>query len=1093
MLGNNCNSRSTDEIITLLHTFKTELEAVLSRESILENAKIRSYFDSEVMGISLHSILELKRFKRFEKDFHKLFDSKQSGEHTDQDKENNKDDCDRFSNKDGAVNLSTKEKNLLSPRYYRELMHATLLAATISPRLDICAVGGSEIKKTEIISFNFKIERTRCELDLGQVTEELNNFIRNFGARRIYVKPKLDGERTTLILRDLADGTSISEEELCELLINCPQISEFDDKGDGVSSCVLGVKREIDGTWFITLINEELTKEVVLWLREQTVRGKKLKVGVKSEHKIASFLSMISNSGEQHFKLLADDSNNSKQIQTNMLAPGPPRDDNVATGVCSDRSSETEHVVTSSPPCHPFTGVTLNNNKNAPQLEAPIPPPQGENGFNINTNTGGEEIKTGGKSRKNKRKNKKKDVKAKPDDCVNINGHHYLQSAQQYPPHIFYRHPSGAHFLPADTGFGIGPGMNDVSSQVSPRGPPQPTMFKTGMGNSCFVMPFSRVSAPALLQRGAAFLGNSIANNGLGDFTICNTGPFKENDNEKENDCKRIGKYGGCNTGLVAPDKEFAVNHIQRLNNRNNPHYSGFVGEVCDKGTASDDNIHTRRRLGPKDMNSARYYDQGPDYIQASHNGGAYLGSSGSQGHDYSGAHSNVSNDSSRTARITNLDPREGLHDVRKTVLEAKRKLLEMRVASDNYFAMNGSCFPRNFIGNGIQNFEDFEVKRLCFNDVPRINHSSQHLNRLGCNSQLQPHYSDHHVNGVHPQLRPGMEVGRNLYEQERLSRLPFNAPVTGFPLKRCSNCELVVALYKRLCSRFTQGSGQQQYEDFLVRLLMRELIGVNLGSADGNVNKKNFEVCIKVNGNDKKTGNGCSNYGSNSHFNTETRDMYITNPVLRIDAANFKNKNNDLSKDKSDVNKKKKNKKKAKCVSQKVDSGKGATLNANASENKKKSNGKTTKIPSKSNAAVPTVHGESLCPSGGRDEFVGRVDAGSDECGVYEEEESCVSETEGCKENVSRENSKQRTCQLTGEVSHREDREEEYVDAGYHKFEQEGEEVYDEYGEGNDNENESGGNNKSFIAESGASLRESKRAGAENFPSISETIIHKK
>ncbi|KAK6590788.1 hypothetical protein RS030_132023 [Cryptosporidium xiaoi] len=873
MCSNNGNSENTGEMVTLLHKFKTELETVLSRENILRNDTIRSYFNAEIMGISLDSILKLKNFKKFENELHKLFDCKP--EEFKNKVEERSEENDNSSNKEVRAVSSTIKHEFTSTMYYKELMHAIVLAATISPQLDICVMGDCN-KKAETISFGFNAEKDVGKVDLGRALKELGDFVGRYGARRIHVKPKLEGGRTTLIVRDLDDETSICREEIYGLLINCPHIAEFNGQRGGIDGCVLNVKKEIEGTWFITLSSEDLTKKVVLWLREQSIRGKKLKVGVKSEHKIASFLSMISNSCEQRSRITVEDNHELRQVQMKNLTRVPS--DSL---IQMDTDSEVRNVVIA-PHCYPKAeAICMNSGRDTLELEAPIPPPQGENGFNLN----GDDNHIVNKSDRKRRHRKKK-----RKGLSNINlpvgpnyFNNYTLNTQQYPLQMVYGYPHETQVSSIDAGFGTCAGTNDVSYQVFQQNLPHSAMF-TRMGSNYFVSPPpSRISAPMMvLPQGVGFPGNF--------------GSFDANSDEKVNDNslyghgngERIIRCGNCHQPrLVSSDDNCVFNHIQTAN-----------GNHTQKNLVYCNNANMEY-FGHNVVNNMHHYNrhsggnQGLIYgnVHTNYNDILHQSNRINQGHEYRGAYNNlfVGNNENYD---TNFEQRE-----EQTPNPSQISL----------YGRNGVFGMKNVIGgSGVHHLNDNHLKRLCFcNGTAHIHYPDKHPNQFQAN-----HYDGYCVNNIDSSFKADLNLEiRNTDEQERLG---FNSTEANMSVKRCSNCELVIALYNKLSSRLLQGGNQQQCEDYLMRLLMKGLAGFSIGDCDNEeVKKKGLVDGTDINENDSKVEDNCDNNGK--HRNTEVSDNH-KNDKLTYGSNNMdfeSDKIADLCKNNSD--KKKKNKKKKK------------------------------------------------------------------------------------------------------------------------------------------------------------------------------------
>ncbi|CUV04859.1 unnamed protein product [Cryptosporidium hominis] len=250
-----------------LEAIKTCLETHLNRENILDNAVIQECFNKDVLGFSLDSVSNLQELKEV---WYSLF------------------------GKDPNTNR-------------KELMHAISLSAGMSEvlNLSIYTQYGNEMnlgifqsneekKLNEEESMNVLVDTSKLILE----------FLENGCEKDIYIKPIFKAERTTLILRDLEND--VIENEIFDLLSKCPHFHTGETSSenktneyslDAVKKLVVNFRKEIHGTWFITLKTEDLTTKVALWLRDQKLRDNNsslLRVGIKSEHPIASLLSVLS-------------------------------------------------------------------------------------------------------------------------------------------------------------------------------------------------------------------------------------------------------------------------------------------------------------------------------------------------------------------------------------------------------------------------------------------------------------------------------------------------------------------------------------------------------------------------------------------------------------------------------------------------------------------------------------------------------------------------------------------------------------------------------------------------------------------------------
>ncbi|POM84424.1 hypothetical protein CmeUKMEL1_12325 [Cryptosporidium meleagridis] len=243
-----------------LEAIKTYLETHLNRENILDNAVIQECFNKDVLGFSLDSVSNLQELKEI---WYSLF------------------------GKDPNANR-------------KELMHTISLSAGMSEVLNLSVFTQFESE------MNLDIFRSNGEELMNVLADNsklILEFLENGCEKDIYIKPIFKAERTTLILRDLEDD--VIENEIFDLLSKCPHFhtgETSEDKTneynlDAVKKLVVNFRKEVHGTWFITLKTEDLTTKVALWLRSQKLRDNNsslLRVGIKSEHPIASLLSVLS-------------------------------------------------------------------------------------------------------------------------------------------------------------------------------------------------------------------------------------------------------------------------------------------------------------------------------------------------------------------------------------------------------------------------------------------------------------------------------------------------------------------------------------------------------------------------------------------------------------------------------------------------------------------------------------------------------------------------------------------------------------------------------------------------------------------------------
>jgi hypothetical protein len=92
---------------------------------------------------------------------------------------------------------------------------------------------------------------------------------------RTMVRPLLKSKRNTMIIREL----EATEAEIRELLVGSPGEDE-----------VVAVRPEVNDTWFVEFKTEEKTQETALWLRGKKFKDEPVKVSIKSEHFLRSFI-----------------------------------------------------------------------------------------------------------------------------------------------------------------------------------------------------------------------------------------------------------------------------------------------------------------------------------------------------------------------------------------------------------------------------------------------------------------------------------------------------------------------------------------------------------------------------------------------------------------------------------------------------------------------------------------------------------------------------------------------------------------------------------------------------------------------------------
>ncbi|KAH8584545.1 uncharacterized protein ELE39_000435 [Cryptosporidium sp. chipmunk genotype I] len=249
-----------------LETIKTILESLLNREHILDNAVIQECFNKDVLGFSLDSVSNLQELEEI---------------------------CSSLLGKDPKTNR-------------KELMHAISLAAGMSEFLNL-SVYSEDCSEINLGISHSSEGKKLSEKESTNTLLDASKFIMEFleagREKDIYIKPIFKAERTTLILRDL--DNDVIENEIFDLLKKCPHFHIGGTSGnkanenspDAVRKLVVNFRKEVHGTWFITLKTEDLTTKVALWLRGQKLRDDNsslLRVGIKSEHPIASLLSVLS-------------------------------------------------------------------------------------------------------------------------------------------------------------------------------------------------------------------------------------------------------------------------------------------------------------------------------------------------------------------------------------------------------------------------------------------------------------------------------------------------------------------------------------------------------------------------------------------------------------------------------------------------------------------------------------------------------------------------------------------------------------------------------------------------------------------------------
>ncbi|OII72876.1 uncharacterized protein cubi_00848 [Cryptosporidium ubiquitum] len=250
-----------------LDIIKTNLETLLSRKHILDNAVIQECFNKDILGFSLDSVSNLEELKE--------------------------------------ISSSLLGKDPSSGK--KELMLAICLGAGISNIFNISVYSeeGNEIDLDVFHSNeNKKLDEDELMNNLLDASKLIMEFLETGREKDIFIKPIFKAERTTLILRDLEND--VIEDEIFDLLKKCPHFYSLEaasndktaeNSTEAVRKLVVDFRKEVHGTWFITLKTEDLTTKVALWLRSQKLRdhnSSPIKVGIKSEHPIASLLSVLS-------------------------------------------------------------------------------------------------------------------------------------------------------------------------------------------------------------------------------------------------------------------------------------------------------------------------------------------------------------------------------------------------------------------------------------------------------------------------------------------------------------------------------------------------------------------------------------------------------------------------------------------------------------------------------------------------------------------------------------------------------------------------------------------------------------------------------
>jgi hypothetical protein len=85
----------------------------------------------------------------------------------------------------------------------------------------------------------------------------------------------LKSKRNTLIMRELA---GVEEADIRTILTGSPGEAE-----------IVSIRAEVNDTWFVEFVSEEMTQETALWLRSKQHNGSPIKVAIKSEHFLRSF------------------------------------------------------------------------------------------------------------------------------------------------------------------------------------------------------------------------------------------------------------------------------------------------------------------------------------------------------------------------------------------------------------------------------------------------------------------------------------------------------------------------------------------------------------------------------------------------------------------------------------------------------------------------------------------------------------------------------------------------------------------------------------------------------------------------------------
>ncbi|KAL7066111.1 hypothetical protein ACR3K2_34470 [Cryptosporidium serpentis] len=301
---------------TAFEEVKILLEKVLSRNNILNDILVQERFDIKKMAISLSSILSLPKFQNLGL---KYFALSNSGDVDEQDLVHdilNSSDNKKQLNNISDLSLDASSSNIITESCMSELncnssaigdsdlstLTVDIEEMTVNEKtkkidegkfmciLAECSMASSLL---ELCIYSEDMEITIAKEDISKYKDILDKEHIKENCDDIYIKPTFHTERTTLILRDL--DPNITEDNIRALLTRCPHFTDIDNNSAKVlEKYIANIRKEVHDTWFVTLINEDLVTSVTLWLRNQKLGNKLLRVGVKSEHPIGSLLSILS-------------------------------------------------------------------------------------------------------------------------------------------------------------------------------------------------------------------------------------------------------------------------------------------------------------------------------------------------------------------------------------------------------------------------------------------------------------------------------------------------------------------------------------------------------------------------------------------------------------------------------------------------------------------------------------------------------------------------------------------------------------------------------------------------------------------------------